>query len=146
TRAILASLAPHGITSLDAAVAALQAGDPVVRDVVVAAGRELGSAIAWLIGVLNIERLVLVGSATEFGEPWLAAVREAMAGAALGLLAQATTVEIGRLGDDGVVLGASALLMTRELGLSLGQVVELEAGDGAAAEVPGGAAAERGAA
>jgi len=134
TRAILAELAGHGITSLDAAVAALEAGDPVARNVVTAAGRELGAAIAWLIGVLNIERLVLVGSATEFGAPWLDAVRDAMAGAALGLLARATTVEIGRLGDDGVVLGASALLMTRELGLSLGQVVELEATDAAAGE------------
>jgi predicted NBD/HSP70 family sugar kinase len=98
-----------------------------VRDVVVAAGRELGSAIAWLVGVLNIERVVLVGLAAEFGEPWHAAVRETMERGALGRLASATTVEIGRLRDDGVVLGASALLMTRELGLSLGGQVAGEA-------------------
>ena len=133
SRAILAGLAGHGITTLEDAVAALAAGDPVVRDVVVAAGRELGSAIAWLVGVLNIERVVLVGLAAEFGEPWLAAVRETMERGALGLLASATTVEIGRLRDDGVVLGASALLMTRELGLSLGgQVIEPVADDEAA--------------
>ena len=101
------------------AIAALEAGDPFVRDVVVAAGRQLGMALAWLIGVLNVERIVLVGSAAEFGEPWLSAVREAMAASALGLLADTTTIEIGRLHADGVVLGATALLMTRELGLSL---------------------------
>jgi len=41
---------------------------------------------------------------------------------ALGVLARATTVEIGRLHEDGVLIGASALLMTRELGLSLAGV------------------------
>ena len=119
TRAILGQLASHGISRLPDAIAALEAGDPFVRDVVVAAGRQLGMALAWLIGVLNVERIVLVGSAAEFGEPWLSAVREAMAASALGLLADTTTIEIGRLHADGVVLGATALLMTRELGLSL---------------------------
>jgi predicted NBD/HSP70 family sugar kinase len=130
TRAILGRLASHGISRLPDAVAALEAGDPFVRDVVVAAGRELGVAIAWLVGVLNVERIVLVGSAAEFGEPWLSAVREAMAASALGLLADTTTIEIGRLHADGVVLGATALLMTRELGLSLTGLPD--AGDDAA--------------
>jgi len=35
------------------------------------------------------------------------------------MLADATSIEIGRLGGDLVVLGAAALLMTRELGLAL---------------------------
>jgi predicted NBD/HSP70 family sugar kinase len=119
TRAILGQLASHGISRLPDAVAALEAGDPLVRDVVVAAGRQLGLAVAWLIGVLNVERIVLVGSAAEFGEPWLSAVRETMWASALGLLADGTTLEIGRPHADGVVLGATALLMTRELGLNL---------------------------
>lgn len=119
TRAILASLAGHGIHRLPDAIAAFQAGDPVVREAVVAAGRELGMAVAWLVGALNIDRVVLVGGAAQFGEPWLAAVRETMQGGALGILVSETTVEIGALHDDGVLLGASALLMTRELGLSL---------------------------
>ena len=131
TRAILAALADRGITRLPEAIAALEAGDAGVRDVVVAAGRELGIAVAWLVGALNIERVVLVGSAAEFGEPWLDAVRDTMRRSALGILASQTSVEIGRLHDDGVVLGASALLMTRELGLSLaGLPPEVEAGGG----------------
>lgn len=119
TRAILTRLADRGLGRLPDAVAALKAGDPVVRQVVTAAGRQLGMAVAWLVGTLNVERVVLVGSAAEFGDPWLDAVRDTMRNGALGLLAKDTTVEIGRLHDDGVVLGASALLMTRELGLSL---------------------------
>jgi len=130
TRAILGQLAGHGISRLSDAVKALEAGDPVVREVVLGAGRELGVAIAWLVGALNVERVVLVGSAVELGEPWLGAVRETMRTSALGLLADQTTVEIGRLHADGVVLGASALLMTRELGLSLaGQPPDGDKGD-----------------
>jgi N-acetylglucosamine repressor len=139
TRAILAALADQGISRLPEAVAALQAGDTAVRDIVVAAGRELGIAVAWLVGALNIERVVLVGSAAEFGEPWLDAVRDTMRRSALGILASHTTVEIGRLHDDGVVLGASALLMTRELGLSLaGLPPEPDAGAPAGTDFPAG--------
>jgi N-acetylglucosamine repressor len=119
SRAIVAELAGTGIASLDEAVAALRAGDERVRAVVEAAGHELGLAVGWLVATLNVERVVLVGSVAEFGEPWLAAVRETMRSSALALIAKDTRVEIGRLHDDGVVLGASALLMTRELGLSL---------------------------
>jgi hypothetical protein len=90
-----------------------------VARVVLAAGRELGAAVAWLIGALNVHRVLLVGSVAGFGEPWLAAVRDAATRGALPLLARDTVVEIGNLHEDGVVLGASALLMTQELGLSL---------------------------
>ena len=141
TRAILARLADRGLGRLPDAVAAFKAGDPVVRDVVTAAGRQLGMAVAWLVGTLNVERVVLVGSAAEFGDPWLDVVRDTMRKGALGLLAKDTTVEIGRLHDDGVVLGASALLMTRELGLSLaGLPPDTETVDGRPAG-PGRAAA-----
>jgi predicted NBD/HSP70 family sugar kinase len=123
TRAILQRLTPYGISRMTDAVAALHAADPVVREAVhravVEAGREIGVAVAWLVGALNIDRVVLVGGATELGDPWLAAVRETTRTSALALLAAETTVEIGELHDDGVVLGASALLMTQELGLRL---------------------------
>jgi len=137
TRAILGQLARHGISRLPDAVAALEAGDLLVRDVVVAAGRQLGVAVAWLIGVLNVERIVLVGSAAEFGEPWLTAVRETMEASAFGLLANDTTIEIGRLHADGVVLGATALLMTRELGLSLAGLPPDAADDAGLTDEPG---------
>ena len=78
-----------------------------------------GARSAGLIGTLSIHRVVLVGEMTRFGEPWLGAVRREAHRSALAMLADATTIEIGRLGDDLVVLGAAALLMTRELGLAL---------------------------
>ena len=120
SRAILDRLAAAGWTgTLTDAQQALAAGDATVSEIVLAAGRELGRAVAWLIGALNLHRVVLVGSAAGFGEPWLTAVRDEATRGALPLLTRETVIEIGELHDDGVMLGASALLMTQELGLSL---------------------------
>jgi len=137
SRAILGQLAGHGISRLPDAVAAFEAGDPFVRDVVIRAARELGIALGWLIGALNVERIVLVGGVAEFGESWLAAVRETMQASTLKILADETTVEIGRLHADGVLLGATALLMTRALGLSLAGLPPDPAEDADSAAEPG---------
>lgn len=115
-----------GPERLAGAVARLRSGDPRVLQAVRDAGAALGVGVAWLVGALNIERVVLVGSVAAFGQVWLDAVRESMRESALPLLAERTTVEIGHLDEDGVVLGASALLMTRELGLSLASLPALD--------------------
>jgi len=139
SRAILDHLATMqgAPASLTDAVAAARAGNRAVLRVVRQSGEAVGLAVAWLVSTLNVERVVLVGSVAEFGEPWLEAVRDTMRRSALPLLADPTSVEIGSLGDDGVVLGASALLMTRELGLSLstpGQNAPVEPDSGADTE------------
>jgi hypothetical protein len=53
-----------------------------------------------------------------FGDRWLDAVHETAARRSLAALADDTTFELGPI-DDIIILGASALLMTRELGISL---------------------------
>ena len=98
---------------------ALQSGDPAARSVVVQAGSMLGVAIATLIGTLNVNHVLLVGPAVALGEPWLAAVSTRAKASALPLLAEQTRIEMGAGHDDVVLLGASGLLMTHELGLSL---------------------------
>jgi glucokinase-like ROK family protein len=134
TRAIVQrarELAPHAPESslhapsraeqidLDAIVRAFADGDDLAREILTDAARHLGRTIGGLIGTLSIHRVVLVGEMTRFGEPWLTAVRREAHRSALGILADATTIENGNLGDDLVVLGAAALLVTRELGLAL---------------------------
>jgi N-acetylglucosamine repressor len=99
-------------------IEAFRAGQPEVRRMVIDAGHRLGAAIGVLIGALNVEKIVLVGPAAALGEDWLAAVREQAVRSSLPLLARHTHIELGHAGDDGVLLGASAMLMTRELGLS----------------------------
>ena len=104
--------------TLDEAVDLSERGDPVTRAAVEAAGAHLGAAVGGLIGALHVRRIVLAGAMAAFGEPWLGAVRTAAHSSALATLVRDTTIELGGI-DDIVVLGASALLMTRELGLSL---------------------------
>lgn len=104
--------------SLEEAVADFGAGDEATVAVVLEAGTQLGRAVAALVGALHIRRIVLAGTMAAFGEPWLEAVRSAAIDNALAALGSDTTLELGRI-DDIVVRGASALLMTRELGLSL---------------------------
>jgi predicted NBD/HSP70 family sugar kinase len=98
--------------------AGLDAGDADTAAIVATAGRALGQAVAGLIGALNIHRIVLLGSVAALGEPWRAAVRDEADRRSLAMLSRQTRIELGGSTDDVVVLGASALLMTRELGLA----------------------------
>lgn len=100
-------------------IAALRSGDEQVRRVVLEAGRMLGQGIAALIGGLNVNHVLLIGPATHLGDEWLDAVRRQAEHSALPLLARSTRIELGVTRDDDVLVGATALLMTEELGLSL---------------------------
>ncbi len=107
------------ITDETGLVAAFQAGAPGVRQIVLDAARELGSAVGWLIGVLNVRHVLLVGPVAALGEDWLNEVRRSALSSVLGLVARDTQIEFGHVHDDVVVLGASALLMEQQLGLGL---------------------------
>ena len=107
------------ITDESALVAAFLAGVTGIRRIVLDAARELGVAIGWLIGVLNVRHVLLVGPVAAFGDDWLAEVRRSARASILALLARDTQIEYGHVHDDVVVLGASALLMEQQLGLGL---------------------------
>jgi glucokinase-like ROK family protein len=91
---------------------ALALGDPLACRVVGEAGHYLGKAISSLIGTLNIHKIVLSGEMTRFGECWLEAIRATVAQTSFSRLAQQTRVDVGQLGGNRVVLGASALLLS----------------------------------
>jgi predicted NBD/HSP70 family sugar kinase len=115
----LAGARDPSVTDEQSLVASLARGDKTARSVVVHAGSMLGVAIASLIGTLNVDRVLLVGPAVALGDPWLGAVKTRARANALPLLADETRIEMGAGHDDVVLLGASGLLMTHELGLSL---------------------------
>lgn len=96
---------------------AVEAGDDDARGIVVTAGRALGRAIAAVIGVLDVEYIVLHGSVASMGAPWLDAVREEARQGSLALLAKEVSIELAPPIGDLVVMGASALLLSAELGL-----------------------------
>jgi predicted NBD/HSP70 family sugar kinase len=107
------------ITDVSGLVAAFLAGVTSIRRIVLDAARELGVAIGWLIGVLNVRHVLVVGPVAEFGDDWLGEVRRYARSSVLALVARDTQIEFGHVHDDVVVLGASALLMEQQLGLGL---------------------------
>ena len=109
---------PTAIT-LDMVRRAVAAGDSAAQQIVREIGRYLGIATAYLISTLNIRRIVLMGSVSQFGAPLLDAIRQEMLRRALPVLAEGTLVELAADSPDNVILGASALLLTHELGLNL---------------------------
>jgi N-acetylglucosamine repressor len=111
-------LAPR-IADEDALVDAFHRGDDVARGVVERGAEALGDGIAALISVLNVGQILLIGPATRLGPAWLAAVRRQAERSALPLLARDATIDLGEARENDVVIGASAMLITRELGLSL---------------------------
>ena len=106
-------------TSIDDLARATADGDDRVLPVVRAAGRAIGSAIANLTGALDVRQISVVGTATALGAPWFDAIREEAQRRALGPLAREVQIIDGGRGDDVVLLGAAALLLTRELGLTV---------------------------
>lgn len=96
---------------------AVEAGDDDARRVVVTAGRALGRALAAVIGVLDVEYIVLHGSVASMGAPWLDAVRTEARQRSLALLVKEVSIELAPPIGDLVVMGASALLLSAELGL-----------------------------
>jgi len=114
-----ASAATGSPTDLAAVRAAIDAGESWAIEIAEVAGGAMGRAIAGLIGALDIRRIVLLGPVTELGEPWLAAVRREAQTRALALLAEDIEIAVARPTTNVVIRGASALLVARELGLSL---------------------------
>ena len=105
--------------SIDDVRRAVDAGDEAALAAARFAGRYLGRAVANLVGALDIHEIVVHGPVADLGEPWIAAVRDEATRRSLPLLSGSIEVRPARIAANEVVLGASALLMTRELGLSL---------------------------
>ncbi len=114
-----AALGVDGELTLADLAAAAQAGDEAALSVVRAAGRALGTAIANLIGILDVREIVVHGSVTALGDPWLSAIRDEATRRSLGPLSRETRLIDGGTGDDLTLLGAAAMLLTRELGLTV---------------------------
>ena len=104
-------LAKNPAAGLAEIEAAWRTGDALAQRVMSDAAHYLGGAIAALVGVLNIQKIVLTGDLACFGAPWLEQVRAAAARVALTRLAQQTSLDFGLLDIQACVLGASAFML-----------------------------------
>ncbi|MCB0185391.1 MAG: ROK family transcriptional regulator [Caldilineaceae bacterium] len=96
-------------------------GDPQLSALATRTAQALGHVIAGIAVILNIEKILLVGSVTRFGEAWLARIQEQVTQRGLPRLTTRTTLAISKHGSDMVTLGATALVLARELGITLGR-------------------------
>lgn len=104
--------------TIDAIAAAARDGDPAAAAIVDDAGRHLGAAVASLVSVLNVRRIVVTGRVAPLGEQLATPLRAELARRALPALTRATTVEVLAMGPEAPLLGATAPLLTYELGLA----------------------------
>jgi N-acetylglucosamine repressor len=109
------------VKSLDQAQSAFEAGETKTNQVVLAAGHFLGKSLGNLIGTLNIQKIVITGDMTRFGNAWLDAVNSSMQGAALSRMSEGTRLELGRLDYRACILGASAFLLLDDYSLLFNQ-------------------------
>ena len=114
---------PENIT-LDAIETAWQGNDPLAEKVMSDAAHYLGVSIASLIGILNIQKIVLTGDMDRFGKPWLQSVRNSLTHAALPRMAQDTQLEFGTLEFKACILGASAFMLLENYSLLFTQITD----------------------
>jgi N-acetylglucosamine repressor len=107
---------PEEIT-LETVCNAMEAGDEQVKEIVRQVGRYLGIAAANVVGLLSARRIVIAGSVTCLGQVLLDAIREEMVKRSLAVLANETEIGLSGMDAEIVILGASALVLNRELGL-----------------------------
>ncbi len=104
--------------SVDAVYDAFQSGDEATRQMVFQMGRYLGYGIATLVSVLGIRHVVVAGGIARFGPPLLEVVCQEMRSRALERVTREVQIDLSAIGsDDIVILGASALVLARRLGL-----------------------------
>ena len=103
--------------SIEELISAYHQDDKSVMRVVDDAAAALGTVIAHLIGILNVNRILITGNLVPFGSRPLEVIRHRIQNGTLATVNANTTVEFSALGDDIVILGAASLILKNELGL-----------------------------
>ncbi|MFO7680650.1 MAG: ROK family transcriptional regulator [Chloroflexota bacterium] len=88
-----------------------------VTHIINTAGKHMGSAIAALVGVLNVHHIVIHGRIAAFGPPLLAVIQAEMAQRVMPRMAAQTQVSFSTFGSEVVMLGCSAMILNEELGI-----------------------------
>lgn len=96
-----------------AVILAAQQGDAEARELLVRAGRYLGSALAGLVNLLNPEAVVVGGGLARAGELLLAPAREEIARRALPAPRAQVALSVAALGNAAGMVGAAGLVLLR---------------------------------
>ncbi|MCP4416318.1 MAG: ROK family protein [Chloroflexi bacterium] len=96
---------------------AFEAGDADVCQIIATAGGYLAIAVAHLVALLNIKHIVIGGRLAQFGTFLIEAIKQELGQRLLSKIVAETEISLSSLGQDIVVQGGVALLLSRELKL-----------------------------
>jgi N-acetylglucosamine repressor len=111
------SVAHPGEITIETIFGALEAGDEQVHHMVRRLGQVLGIAAANIVGLLSARRIVIAGPVACLGQTLLDVIRQEMTRRSLAIVANEAEIVLSSIGSEIVILGASALVLNRELGL-----------------------------
>jgi predicted NBD/HSP70 family sugar kinase len=103
--------------TLEDVYAAYQNGDPDIQALISHAGQSLGQVFASLVSVLNIQRIVIAGSMSIFGDGLIKSVLNSLEASALPALVNGTQITTSKMGEEIVMLGAASMVLQHELGI-----------------------------
>ncbi len=120
TDSLLYQLANTGAFSMtiDIVLQAFLAGDAAAHTIMAETGRMLGIAVANLVSILGIRRIIITGRIVPFGAALRDIIRKEACCRILPDLAQVVEIDVLPQLPEAVLLGATALLLTNELGLA----------------------------
>jgi predicted NBD/HSP70 family sugar kinase len=98
-------------------IQAFNAGNEHVRGIVYDAGRALGVAAAYFVGIFGRCRIMVRGDVSQFGQFLIDTMWEEMEKRTLPTLARVSSIGILEVGPDIVIKGATALVLKHELGV-----------------------------
>ncbi|MCZ2126567.1 MAG: ROK family transcriptional regulator [Anaerolineales bacterium] len=113
-RAVLRQL---NLKSLEDAKSAFDRGEKEARWVVNNTAHYLGISLANLIGILNIQKIIVTGDMARFGAEWIGEIDKSMRNAAMERLSENAKIELGTLDYRACILGASAFLLLDDYSL-----------------------------
>jgi len=113
-----AEIDPETVAWTRAALAAV-AGTEATDQAIDRAGRHLGAALAHVVGILDITRIVVTAELEGADDILVAAVEQELRSRLLHSTAEHVTVEVSRLGPDLVLAGAGAAVLADQLGVVL---------------------------
>ncbi len=98
-------------------ITTLEEKNPESQQIVKRAGEYLGLAVANIVGLLNIHKIVLAGPVSLLGEALVAPMVNSMQEKALDALSRQTQITVSELGNNIVQIGAAAFVQQSVLGL-----------------------------
>ena len=97
--------------SLEAIVAAADAGDALARELLAESGRWLGTGVATLLNLLNPQRVIVAGEGVEAGEWRLAPMRAAIEDLRFDAVGAETEIIVESAGDTTWARGAACVVL-----------------------------------